>query len=287
MQLAAANNPARVERHLAAALAGSLFASFLAIVLVLAVRRLAGALDQSLSAWSLIGAVVVCAIAAVILRLALLESAHIELSTGYSVPSTNSSPSLTTTNRSRTALPGFLFALPGVASLLFLATLTLPGSGIGGVLASWLLLIAAETASWMTFYHRPRNILHTFQPHRKVRARIVSQPEATEPTEEIPAGLVQQLTRVREDAGESLHALALAEIPAGDNFAVIHLAFCPPLGGAPALTAHAFENDDATVKITQAETFGTRIEVRLPRASAEPRSVLVEVLGSVKASRSA
>lgn len=260
MQLAAANNPARVERHLAAALAGSLFASFLAIVLVLVVRRVAGALDQPLSAWSLISAAVVCAIAATALRRVLLESARVD--------------------------PNFLFALPGIASLLFLATLTLPGSAIGGVLASWLLLIAAEAVSWMTFYRRPRGILRADQPHRTIRPPI-EQSEVAEPSEEVPAGLVQQLTRVREDAGESLHALALAEIPAGDNFAVIHLAFCPPLDCAPALTAHPVDNDDATVKITQAETFGTRIEVRLPRASAEPRSVLVEVLGSVKASQSA
>ena len=46
---------------------------------------------------------------------------------------------------------------------------------------------------------------------------------------EVPDGLIQQMTRLRDGAGESIHALVQAEIPAQDNQAVIHLAFCPPL----------------------------------------------------------
>ena len=95
-----------------------------------------------------------------------------------------------------------------------------------------------------------------------------------------PANLVQQYTRQRDDAGgESLHAIAEAEIPAGERLAVLHLAFCPPLATAPQLTAHAIDADDAEVKITTAETYGVRLEVRLSATASQPRRVLVEVLG--------
>jgi hypothetical protein len=61
---------------------------------------------------------------------------------------------------------------------------------------------------------------------------------------------------------------------------VLHLAFCPPLEGAPQLTAHALDADDAEVRITTAESYGLRLEVRLSKNVMQPRRVLVEVLGS-------
>jgi hypothetical protein len=97
---------------------------------------------------------------------------------------------------------------------------------------------------------------------------------------ETPAGLLQRVTRIREADRESIHALIQAEIPAGDRLVVIHMAFCPPLTARPELTAHALDSDEAEIRMTQAETFGARIEVRLPRDERESRGVLIEVIGS-------
>jgi hypothetical protein len=108
---------------------------------------------------------------------------------------------------------------------------------------------------------------------------VESPAEAEEP--EIPEGLVQQVTRVLEGERESIHALVRAEIAAHDRLSVVHLAFCPPLAARPELTAHAVDADDAEVRITQAEAFGARIEVRLPKVDKSARSVMIEVLGSV------
>src|SRR5262249_25283923 len=112
-------------------------------------------------------------------------------------------------------------------------------------------------------------------------------PDAADEESEMPAGLVQQVTRVRDANCESIHALVRAEIPAGDRLAVFHLAFCPPLARSPELTAHAMESGDelaaqgVEVRITQAELFGARIEVRVPYSVDQPQCVLGEVLGSV------
>jgi hypothetical protein len=61
----------------------------------------------------------------------------------------------------------------------------------------------------------------------------------------------------------------------------VHIAFCPPLAARPALTAHAMDEQEAEVKLTKAETFGMRIDVRLPRVKDQARCVLVEVIGVV------
>jgi hypothetical protein len=156
--------------------------------------------------------------------------------------------------------------LPGVVAVLLLAAVTLPGTPAVGIAIAWLALIASETTAWLA--------------PRVARRGRADAPSTTEESE-IPEGLLQQLTRVREGDRESIHGLLQAEVPAADRLAVVHLAFCPPLAARPELTAHAMDSDDAEVRVTQVEVFGARMEVRLPRPADEPRRVLIEVLGSV------
>jgi hypothetical protein len=241
--------------------------------LFLSWRRIAGALVQPPSAIGLVIAAVGLAVAATLLRRVWpVRSRGSEPTRGRSAP-----PSATDVD-----LP---FAFPGIAAILMLAALTLPGTSVVGVIAAWLVLFGCEAASWL--WHRRMAVVEI----ERTRPLLVESPEARsidadeEPA--IPAGLVQQVTRVREADRESIHALVRAEIPAGDRLAAVHLAFCPPLANSPKLTAHAMETGDDSivqsteVRITQAESFGARIEVRLPRAVDQPQCVLVEVLGSV------
>jgi hypothetical protein len=160
--------------------------------------------------------------------------------------------------------------LPGTAAVMMLAALTLPGTPAWGLATAWLLVIGGEATSW--FLHRPRTA-------RRRQAESEAPIAALEP--EIPDGLVQRMTRIRRGDRESLHALLQAEVAANDRAAVVHVAFCPPLPARPELTAHALDSDDADVRIAQVETFGARIEIRLPLVQQEPRHVLVEILGSV------
>ena len=100
---------------------------------------------------------------------------------------------------------------------------------------------------------------------------------------ELPAGLVQQLTRIREDETESLHVVLRIEVPVGERVAIAHVAFCPPLDAPPEIEVHAIGVDDAEVRVAVAEAFGARFEVRLPHAGTMPRQVLLEVLGAAAA----
>ena len=103
---------------------------------------------------------------------------------------------------------------------------------------------------------------------------------ADEHEEAISEQLVQQITRERTPDGvESIHALVRATIPPGDRLAAVHLAFCPPLNAAPRLAVHVLDDSGAEAKIMLAESYGSRIEGRLPTVARQGQTVLLEVLG--------
>jgi hypothetical protein len=161
-------------------------------------------------------------------------------------------------------------ACPSVVAILILTAVTLPGTPSLGIATAWFVLVGSEVAGWLL--------------PRLARSPPAESPDPSQELE-LAEGLVQKVTRVREGEQESIHALIRAEAAAGDRMAVVHLAFCPPLAARPNLAAHALDVGDAEVKITLAETFGARIEVRLPRVHAAERTLLVEVLGSATCSQ--
>ncbi len=220
---------------------------------VLAARRLAGALAEPLD-----GSLLVALAIGLVIVLTALRS------TWYSV--------LSTQHFGRRAA---IEALPRIAAIVLLAALTLPGTSPMAVALAWFVLASAELATWI-----PRG---RSRPRQAPLARTaVSEEEAAE--EEISGALVQSLTRERTaDGGESLHALVRAACEPGDQVAVVHLAFCPPLATAPELTAHVLDESGGEARITLAQSYGARVEVRLPRAAVEGQAVLIEVLGSVAA----
>jgi hypothetical protein len=253
--------PTPPARQLAAAVAQSILSLLLGLSLVMLARRLGGAFVQPLSGVAIVVVAIALATVAAAVRMMLLSPVSAARSAANPEPRTNP----------------ILFALPGLAAILLLMALTLRGTPAAAIALASFLLITAEGASWLVAY-RPE-ILQRRRPRSNAN-QVVTESTDAEHEVEFPAGLVQQLTRVRENGRESVHATLLAEIPANDRHAALHIAFCPPLDAVPDLTAHALNADDADVRVTQAETFGARIEVRLPRTQAEKRAVLVEVLGS-------
>ena len=161
--------------------------------------------------------------------------------------------------------------VPAIAAAVGLTSLMLPGTAPWSVGLSWFALVMAQAAVLF---------VHLKQP-RLTRPPAARSPTTDEPAEEsISAQLVQQLTRARTaSGGEALHAMVRVTCQPGDRLAVVHLAFCPPLDSTPRLTAHVLDDSGADAKITLAETYGTRIEVRLAHARGEGETVLLEVVG--------
>lgn len=99
--------------------------------------------------------------------------------------------------------------------------------------------------------------------------------------ETLDANVLQQLTRIRDEAGvETIFGTLRAEFAAGQRHATLHVGFCPPLAGRPAIEADPADGPDATVKVVQSLAHGTRLEVRLATPAAEDCSVLIEFTAS-------
>ena len=241
------------DQWLLVRLRGTLALAALALLIFLAIvfaaRRLAGGLERPLGGLSLVVVAVVVGGMVVGIQRGLMG--RTSASTEYSVLSTQY----------------LTWVVASAAAAVMLAALTMRGTPAWGIACAWFAFVSFAL----------------LMPHRISRRLNLTPPDIEEADLDAPpANLVQQLTRQRDKTGgETLHALAEAAIPAGDRVAVLHLAFCPPLASVPQLTAHAIDADDAEVKITTAESYGARLEVRLPKTAAQPRWVLIEVFGSM------
>ena len=251
-------DPRPLDRQLVVAVALTLFILFGFVSLWLAARRLSGAFTQPLSGLEIVAAAVVIESLALGIRRILASTRFSVLRTHYSL-------------------------VVSIAVIIALTSLILPGTPVLGTLLALFVLFGAETASWLPSASR---YLDRFSLLRRFLRVESDAPSATEDAD-TPPDLVQRLTRVREAAGESIHVLASAEIPAHDRLGVIHISFVPALASRPELTAHAMNADDVEVRLTQVDTFGARMEVRVPQAEPQSRHVLIEVLGSAIDPRSA
>lgn len=264
-----------IQRQFVVVSLWSILGLAIGLAVLLLVRRMSGAFQQPLSGMAIVALAVLAELTTASYRRLwaghdCTNSQHWVLSTQYSVLSN---------------LP-LNFLLPSLVVLIGLISLTMPGTPLFGILLAWLIVITGEAVQWQ-FLLRP--MWHHVQPRSVIPPHSDSPGEdETEPAEtEIPPGLIQQVTRVLEDSRESIHAIVQAKVAANDRLAIIHLSFCPPLTERPELTAHALDMDEADVRITQAETFGARLEVRLPVVAPAERSFLIEVLGSAATAKSA
>ena len=289
---------ASTQRQLLAVVVYTALALLLALAMLVLFRRLTGSFSQPLSPLRLVLAALLSELATFALRCLNRTSAFHD--SVLSIPCLVLSTNRITGAKAQTAdiarpveLRLTAFDLVITTSVLIIAfALALPGSSVFGLLLAGLIVIGGEIIQQLPRFrvwtigaaHPPVSSLATIAATPPAdMEELEMQTEISEP--EVPVGLIQQVTRVVEDGRESIHALSKAEIAADDRLAVVHIAFCPPLTDPPELSAHALDCDDAEIRITQAESFGARIEVRLATISQTPRSLLIEVLGSAKANR--
>jgi len=262
------------KRRLIVVVAHTALALLLALAAILLFRRLSGSFHQPLQA------------VAIILVAAALELLVCCIRCLYRTPVLHSS----VISRARYwTLQGAPLRLTPIdiatttAVLAIAISLSLPSTSRSGLLIAWLIIVSGEVIQrWRHCWRPVLNVPAKQPPMDRPTSFADATDEQTEP--EIPPGLVQQITRIVEGGRESIHGLVQANIAANDRIAIAHIAFCPPLFEQPELSAHTLDCEDAEIHITQAESFGARFEVRLSSASDGPRSVLVEIIGSAKAS---
>jgi hypothetical protein len=285
--------PHPAVQRLMAAVGFSLAVSLVLAGGMLLVRRISGAAVMPLGGWHLVASGGVLAALAWIVRWSWAGGCR------------GASPG--TVADLHHALARVMHAVPGVTTGLVLLAISHSASGVLFLAAAWLVWLASEAAAW--HWRRTTKVEQAPAPSGAAPAVPPCFPQraataldgstapcvpATAPpphaledeTELLPANLVQQVTRLIDEEGERVQALARVPIEAGDSLGVLHLAFGPPLAGHPHLAAEVVDEPRATARVTDAETYGARVEVRLPQAVPQSRTVWVEVHGLAPSSSS-
>jgi hypothetical protein len=245
---------------------------FVCAVLVLALRRISGALIHPLSLALLIPTVFLAAISALGIRM---------LRRHPSDPGPASRGDL------------ILDILLGTSLPIFAAALSLPGTSTWGLACLWLLIAAFEiwawaprAGQWLRLMRQEKTGLENIQidPPQSVAVRI--EPAATLPgviadllsAPIWPAkGVTQQLTRATTaQGGDTLCGTLRLDLAAGQRTGNLHVAFCPPFAGTPQITAEQIDGPEARIKIAQLLPYGVRMDVKLIAPSDEPGGVLVQ-----------
>jgi hypothetical protein len=92
-----------------------------------------------------------------------------------------------------------------------------------------------------------------------------------------PAGVTQQLTRLRNENGaEMIVGGVRVDFAAGEKHRTVHVAFCPPLDGPPQFHIEQSEGVEVSVEVTQCEPFGVRLEAKRQRVSDQSESAVLQ-----------
>jgi len=91
-------------------------------------------------------------------------------------------------------------------------------------------------------------------------------------------GVSQQVTRrITPDDLDCIEALLRVTFAAGEREAVVHLPIHPPLPGVPEVECEPLEEDDVDFKVTTAQPYGVRIEVRRHTEYDDARTLAIGV----------
>jgi len=93
----------------------------------------------------------------------------------------------------------------------------------------------------------------------------------------LPENVSQHFTRAElPEGGEAVYGALRAEFAPQERSQTLHVAFCPPLACIPEFTANQLTGPLSTIKVTDVQLHGTRIDLRLVAPSDEPVEVVVE-----------
>ncbi len=251
-----------------AAMAGLGFLS--AAALLIALRRIAGALDTSLDPATLLTIGILISATAVAIRLAWFLPTDSEVA-----PRLDQAIMIATT----------------LSAAILGAGLCVPGTSAAGMAMFCTLLAVEESWAWAwrlrsnpeaTILKTPRVVrldpAHASSPRidRSVavtRPVLMLEPEIAEPLEDV----LQQLTRSRTaDGVEQLSGWLRLAFSADQRTGSIHVAFCPPFEATPELEIEQMDGPEARIKTAQLLPYGARLDLKLIAPIEEPASVLLQ-----------
>jgi hypothetical protein len=181
---------------------------------------------------------------------------------------------------------------PSVALWTTVGCVSLAGSPLLGLALCWLLIIAAELWHWKPWSRAlpsrpasPRSrpaaddsgTLRLDTPSELAKAGRYDLEDLAE-EDDLPANVVQRLTRARDASGtDVLDGSLRADLAADQRTTSVHVAFCPPFASSPEVSVEQTAGPDATIKVAQVLPYGTRLEVRLARLPQQPSTVTLAI----------
>jgi hypothetical protein len=198
------------------------------------------------------------------------------------------------TDRSASARGNLIIdILLGTSLMIFAAALSLPGSSAWGLACLWLLIAVYEiwawrprARQWLRRARQKKTGMEQFRidPPQSVAAHIEpvsALPGAISDSSTAPMwpakGVTQQLTRsTTAKGGDMLCGALRLDLAAGQRTGNLHVAFCPPFAGTPEITAVQADGPEARIKIAQLLPYGVRMDVKLSAPSDKPSAVLVQ-----------
>jgi hypothetical protein len=162
--------------------------------------------------------------------------------------------------------------------LLLGISLSLPGTGIRALLLFWLVLAIGEGWSWWRTIRGSAWLVHD-HPSAVHFPRLWKRSSVMD-AKKIEGELRQQVLRTVLNGRDCLRGQYACEFGEGERQQIIHAVFSPPFPAPPEVEARCSSSDDVTIKVAQAETFGTRLELRRRGTSLIRDGVLVELTAS-------
>lgn len=222
-------------------------------------RRYAGGLSEPLSAAALIGVGMAAAATAEAIRLMNRKA--------------NQSAGGRSASAARAWLPRAALPILGLA-------LSLPGSSVFGLVVMWLTIVGQEAWTWRKrlAWRRtdPSHRSNVAPPNTLVDKHRRADDESSSPADWLDQAVAQRIVyRHTADGNAVVDGWARAMFAAGQQTAIVHVAFCPPLMGAPQVEAEPLDGPACDIRPTLVLPWGVRWEVKLAEPAAESASVVL------------
>ena len=165
-----------------------------------------------------------------------------------------------------------------IAMLVLGMALSRADGNAAALIAFWAFISGEEFWAWS---HVRRVGVHRTKSRPSTMPRVdrsASDNELSEDQEPVEpaADVVQQLTlRTTAEGGQELSGWLRMNLSAGQRTGTLHVAFCPPFDRPPVVQAEAVAGTDCRIKVTEAQTYGARLAIKLKAPAAEEESVLV------------
>jgi len=271
----------RIRVRLVISFSYLLIAALALSAILIAVRRLAGGLEQPLSIASMTAAASLAALLAAGSRVAL--------------PSVFSSANHQTPLVVRWA-PALLLAI-------FVAALSMPGTSTAALAVAWGIVAAEELLVGIRFRTVARRNFHPpASPREPEPALAVSRIATLPPTAPLPIApfnaappllapqsppltseVVQQQTRSRLANGvDRLSGWLQMSLATGERNATAHIAFCPPFMEVPKISLRQTAGPAGRIRAVQILPHGVRLELKLDLSPRQPQRVSVEFVAETR-----